>query len=137
MRKLIFGISVVLAGLASSNAGAFDPDGFHQCVLENISDGMGKHAVSAVRQACGHLHDTTPGGGRPHPPVAEDSVINEIKREHGADLRNGSCRFIPSLNDCIVYEVRDALYPSRELGEVREWLYRSQSKHGPLPPREN
>jgi len=117
---------------------AYDPDGFHSCMLDNMRGGMGNAAVLAVRQSCAYLHDTTTNGNRLPPPIAEDSHINAFKKEHGAELRSDpTCRYPLTIDDCIVSAFRDAWYPSRSLEEVRDWLYRSQEEYGPMPPREN
>lgn len=82
-----------------------------------------------VRQSCAHLNDTTITGERKPPPVAPDSYIREFKKKHPEAAHYD--------NDVLVLEFRDAWYPLRSFEEVREWLYRSQKKYGPMPPRED
>lgn len=138
MIKTILLASAMATAFLSQSVSAYDPDGFHSCMLENMREGMGNAAVMAVRQSCGHLNETTSSGDRLPPQIAEDSYINEFKLEKGAALRNDpSCRYPMSIDDCVVFAFRDVWYPSRSFEEVREWLYRSQEEYGPMPPREN
>ena len=137
MIKTILLASAMAAAFLSQSVSAYDPDGFHRCMLENMREGMGNAAVMAVRQSCGHLNETTSQGGRLPPPIAPDSYINELKKEHGKELlSDAECRYL-GLDACIVHAFRDGQYPSRSFEEVREWLYRSQEEYGPMPPREN
>ncbi|WP_346795835.1 hypothetical protein R5M92_10275 [Halomonas sp. Bachu 37] len=130
--------SVISVVFLSQSVNAYDPDGFHRCMLENMREGMGNAAVLAVRQSCAHLHEATISGGRLPPSIADDSYIQEFKREHAAELRGDpSCQYPMTIDDCIVFSARNEWYPSRSLEEVREWLYRSQEEYGPMPPREN
>lgn len=137
MIKTILMASAMATAFLSQSVYAFDPDGFHRCILENMQEGMGNAAVLAVRQSCAHLHDTTTSGDSLPPPIAEDSFINEFKREYARELRSDpSCTYL-SLEQCAVKTIRDAWYPSRKISEVRDWLYRSQFENGPIPPKEN
>lgn len=138
MLKPILMASAMASAFLSQSVSAYDPDGFHSCMLKNMREGMGNAAVLAVRQSCAHLNQTTTNGERPPPAIADDSFMQEFKREHASELREGdSCAYPLTIDQCIVMAIRDAWYPSRETEEVRGWLYRSQAEHGPIPPKEN
>lgn len=138
MTRAITLLAVLLAWASlSAQAAGYDPDGYHECILDNIKENMGKQAVVVIRQACAHKNGTTPSGGKPPPEVQQDSFISQMKRNNPDLLTAEGCAYPMTLNDCIVYAVRDAWYPSRSFEEVREWLFRSQDEHGPMPPRED
>ncbi|WP_417422541.1 hypothetical protein [Halomonas sp.] len=137
MIKTILLAGAMATAFLSQSVNAYDPDGFHRCILENMREGMGNAAVMAVRQSCAHLNETTSQGEKLPPLIAPDSYINELKLNFSAEFRSApECRHT-TIDSCAVMTIRDALYPSRSFEEVREWLYRSQSEHGPIPPREN
>lgn len=137
MLKTAIAISAV-AALMSGAVNAYDPDGFHECILDHVESDMSKAAVFAVRESCAHQNRTTLRGNRLPPKIAEDSFMQEFKREHAKKLREGdSCKYPLTIDQCIVMAIRDAWYPSRNLEEVKRWLYRSRSEYGPIPPKEN
>lgn len=120
--------AICLAALLPAGASAYDPDGFHQCMLNHIKEEMDTAAVVAVRQACAHQNGTTATGGKlepPEPPVSENSFIRRMRI------------FNPNLYDFsdrqIIESVMRKKYPNESYSQVKEWLTRDMEIHGPPP----
>lgn len=60
---LALGLTMALIPQAAF-AADYNPDGFHECILENVEGSVGKHAVIAVRQSCAHINGTDMGGNQ-------------------------------------------------------------------------
>lgn len=117
--------SIFILATIPFSASAYDPDGFHECILDNVKENMGGNAVAAIRQACAHQNKTTASGERPRPSASENSYVNRIK------IRN------PNLKVYTDREIIEAIlrkhYPSEPYSTVREWLTRDMEIHGPPP----
>lgn len=127
-------ISCILASmLISQGVSAYDPEGFHECMLDNIGKGRTAEGVLAIRLSCAYLYETDGQGERnpfPAGEIAEDSFFNKIKELPEFSFMN---------NSALINHMRDNYYPDSSYEQVKEWLTRSTTEHGdpPEPPTLN
>ena len=72
----------------------YDPDGFHECILEHVKGEMGGRAVTAIRQSCAHMNGTDTVGNQKDQPRSKSSgqsmSILDTIRQRNPSLRNHS-----------------------------------------------
>jgi len=118
-------VLLVLFGLAASVVHAdneYDPDGFHDCILEHVKSGMGKHAVATLRKSCAHRHGTDALGDKPKPQREPFSVL-EIPEGSLFDAARNSPEYTTFTNTQIVEHVRRTYYPDKTYGWVKNFLF--------------
>jgi len=90
---LALGLTMTLIPQAAF-AADYNPDGFHECILENVKGGVGKHAVIAVRQSCAHMNGTDMGGNQKIQQRSKSSwrsmSILDTIRQNNPTLRDNS-----------------------------------------------
>lgn len=115
-------VALALALISQSTIAAdYDPDGFHECVLENIEGNMGKYAVIAVRQSCAYKHGTDAAGNRKAPErepfsmagIPEDSLFAQARK---------APEFTTFTSTRIVEYVRRKYHPDRSYQWVKDFL---------------
>lgn len=123
---LVVGLALTLISQAAL-AADYDPDGFHECILENIEGNMGKYAVIAVRQSCAHKHGTDAAGNKKPPKrepfssfdIPKDSLFHAVKDTPEISLAALS-------NTEIVEYVRRQHFPDKTYKWVKDFLINSK-----------
>ena len=91
----------------------YDPDGFHECILENIKGSAGKHAVMAVRQSCAHMNGTDTAGNQKAQQRSTSSgqsmsILDTIRQKN------------PSLREASDDEIKNMIRASPEFNGMSE-----------------
>ena len=78
----------------------YNPDGFHECILEHVEPGMSKQAVQSVRQSCAYQNGTDRSGQnteKQKEPTTRFMSILEAIRQKNPPLRSYSDEEIKAL----------------------------------------
>ncbi|MDR9423845.1 MAG: hypothetical protein RI567_00995 [Marinobacter sp.] len=123
--SLVLLLFLTLIVLFPVNALAYDPDGFHDCILKNVKSGLGDEAILAIRKSCAYQNDTTIHGEVIREPISDAAIP---KDSIFAALQD-SPEFTYFSNVEIVNYIKSNKFPEWTYERVKAWLIETKADH--------